>query len=93
MSIWDGNFQQQKIMLELVFQISIIWCRCSTREGIEAQKDVRDKESITDSQPATLGWGDYMGKRLDQANREMARMFGEDRLIPRDDWLSGTCIV
>ena len=35
-----------------------------------------------DSQPAIQGGEDYTVNRLDQADREMERMFGEDRLIP-----------
>ena len=54
---------------------------CSAWECGETQKDVRDKESINYRPPATLGRVDYMGKRLDRADREMARMFGEDRKI------------
>ena len=49
---------------------------CSTWEGGEAQKGVLDKESIKDPPLATLGRAGYVGKRLGQADREMARMFG-----------------
>ena len=59
-------------------------CICSTWEGREAQKGVKDKESIKDRPPAYLGRGDYVGKRFGQGDREMARMIGEDRWIRRD---------
>ena len=59
--------------------ICVLRNTCSTREGGETQKGGEDKESIKDRPPATLGRGDYLGKRFYQAGREMARMFGEDR--------------
>ena len=46
---------------------------CSTWEGGETQKCGKDKEL-----PATLGWVDYLGKRLYQADQETERMFGDD---------------
>ena len=52
---------------------------CRTWEGGETQKGGRDKKSIKDQPPATLGWVDYMGKMVDQADQEKARMFVEDR--------------
>ena len=52
---------------------------CSTWEGGETQKGGEDKESIKDQPPATLGRVDYLGKRLYQVEREMARMFDDER--------------
>ena len=49
------------------------------RRGGETQQGGRDKAAIKDHPPATLGRLDYLGKRLDQAGREMARMIDEDR--------------
>ena len=48
-------------------------------EGGGTKKGGRDKESIKDHPPATLGRVDYMDIRLYQADQEMSRMFGEDR--------------
>ena len=52
---------------------------CSAGECLGDQKDLIEKKSIKDSPPATQGREEYMVSRLDQAAREMERMFGEDR--------------
>ena len=52
---------------------------CSPWEDGETQKCGKGKESIKDQPPATLDRVDYLGKRLYQADREMARMFGDNK--------------
>ena len=51
----------------------------STWECVGDQKGGTDKRSIKYRPPAIQGGEDYMVNRLDQAYREMERMFGEDR--------------
>ena len=51
---------------------------CSTWECVGDQKGLIDKRSIKYHPPAIQGGEDYTLNRLDQAEREMERMFGED---------------
>ena len=51
-------------------------------ECVGDQKGGADKRSIKYRPPAIQGGKDYIVKRLDQVDREMKRMFGEDRYLP-----------
>ena len=52
---------------------------CSAWKCVGDQKGGMDKESIKNRPPATHGGEDYTVHRLDQADQEIERMFGNGR--------------
>ena len=58
-----------------------VYCKyaCSTWQGVGPQVHVEDKKQVLNQPQASSDRIDYLGKRLSKADREMDRMFIEER--------------
>ena len=79
------DIQKYIVPFPNVYQNPVLNTKEADVEGEETQMRGKDKEQVKNQLPASSGRIDYLDTRLSFSDREMDRMFSEDRQIQMNE--------